>query len=40
MQTQKKAATFENWEKSGIMGFIWAEFFAYLRGLVSTQNAQ
>jgi hypothetical protein len=32
----EKAATFEIWEKSGIMGFIWAEFFAYLRGLVAT----
>jgi ribosomal protein L30 len=26
-----KATIFEAWEKSGIMGFIWADFFAYLR---------
>ena len=32
----EKAATFEDWEKSGVMGFIWAEFFAHLRGLVAT----
>lgn len=32
----EKAAAFESWERSGIMGFVWAEFFAYLRGLVST----
>lgn len=31
-----KAREFESWEKSGIMGIIWAEFFAYLRGLMET----
>ena len=30
----EKAAAFEAWEKSGIMGIIWAEFFAYLRGFM------
>lgn len=28
---REKAITFESWERSGIMGIIWAEFFAYLR---------
>lgn len=32
----EKAEAFESWEKSGIMGLIWAEFFAYLRGLMET----
>ena len=30
-----KATIFEAWEKSGIMGFIWADFFAYLRHFMS-----
>jgi ribosomal protein L30 len=30
----EKAARFESWEQSGIMGIIWAEFFAYLRGFM------
>jgi hypothetical protein len=32
----EKAAIFESWEQSGIMGLIWAEFFAYLRGFMDT----
>jgi large subunit ribosomal protein L30 len=32
----KKAEIFESWEKSGIMGFVWAEFFACMRGLMET----
>jgi hypothetical protein len=31
----RKAETFESWEKSGVMGFIWAEFFAYMRTLMA-----
>jgi hypothetical protein len=27
----QKSAVFENWARSGMMGFIWAEFFAYAR---------
>jgi len=27
----QKSDIFENWKQSGIMGFIWAEFFAYAR---------
>jgi ribosomal protein L30 len=30
----RKAEIFESWEKSGVMGFIWAEFFAYMRELM------
>jgi hypothetical protein len=29
-----KSEIFENWEKSGIMGMVWAEFFAAMRGLM------
>lgn len=32
----KKAEIFESWEKSGIMGMVWAEFFAAMRGLMQT----
>jgi ribosomal protein L30 len=32
----KKAEIFERWEKSGIMGMVWAEFFAAMRGLMQT----
>ena len=32
----KKAEIFESWEKSGIMGFVWAEFFAAMRDLMQT----
>jgi ribosomal protein L30 len=32
----EKAAIFESWEKSGVMGFIWAEVIAYLRALMET----
>jgi large subunit ribosomal protein L30 len=32
----KKAKTFEAWEGSGIMGYVWAEFFAHLRVLMKT----
>jgi len=27
----EKSRIFESWERSGVMGFIWAEFFAYAR---------
>jgi len=30
----EKAEIFESWEKSGIMGFIWAVFFSAMRGLM------
>jgi hypothetical protein len=30
----EKSEIFENWKQSGIMGFIWAEFFAYARHAV------
>jgi ribosomal protein L30 len=30
----KKAEIFESWEKSGIMGFVWAVFFAAMRDLI------
>jgi hypothetical protein len=29
-----RARIFEEWEKSGIMGLIWAEFFAAMRSLM------
>jgi ribosomal protein L30 len=32
----EKAETFESWEKSGIMGFVWAIFFAAMRDLMRT----
>lgn len=32
----EKADIFQNWEQSGAMGFIWAEFFAYARHAVGT----
>jgi hypothetical protein len=32
----KKAEIFEAWEKSGIMGFVWAVFFAAMRDLMRT----
>jgi ribosomal protein L30 len=32
----EKAEIFEAWEKSGIMGMVWAEFFACMRGLMET----
>jgi large subunit ribosomal protein L30 len=32
----EKAATFESWEQSGIMGFVWAIFFAAMRDLMQT----
>lgn len=32
----EKSAVFESWEQSGIMGFIWVEFFAYLRDFMQT----
>jgi large subunit ribosomal protein L30 len=32
----EKAEIFESWEKSGIMGFVWAEFFASMRSLMQT----
>jgi ribosomal protein L30 len=31
-----KAATFESWERSGIMGFVWAIFFSAMRDLMQT----
>ena len=31
----KKARIFEAWEGSGVMGFLWAEFFAYAREAVA-----
>jgi hypothetical protein len=30
----QKAEIFESWEKSGIMGMVWAEFFASMRGVM------
>jgi hypothetical protein len=33
---EEKSTIFENWKQSGIMGFIWAEFFAYARHAVET----
>lgn len=30
----RKAEVFESWEQSGIMGIVWAEFFACMRGLM------
>jgi len=30
------ADIFQNWEQSGAVGFIWAEFFAYARQAVET----
>jgi len=32
----EKAKIFESWEKSGIMGMVWAEFFASMRLLMHT----
>jgi ribosomal protein L30 len=32
----EKADTFEAWERSGIMGFVWAVFFAAMRDLMAT----
>jgi ribosomal protein L30 len=32
----EKAATFESWEQSGIMGFVWAIFFSAMRDLMQT----
>ncbi len=32
----EKAQIFEEWEKSGIMGIVWADFFAAMRGLMQT----
>lgn len=32
----EKTAIFQSWKSSGIMGFIWAEFFAYVRSGVET----
>jgi len=32
----EKAATFESWERSGIMGFVWAIFFSAMRDLMQT----
>jgi hypothetical protein len=32
----EKAEIFESWEKSGIMGIVWAEFFACMRDLMQT----
>jgi ribosomal protein L30 len=32
----EKAATFESWEQSGIMGFVWAIFFSVMRDLMRT----
>jgi hypothetical protein len=32
----EKAEIFESWEQSGIMGMIWADFFAAMRGLMRT----
>jgi hypothetical protein len=32
----EKADTFESWEKSGIMGMVWAVFFAAMRDLMQT----
>lgn len=32
----EKADIFESWENSGIMGWIWAEFFASMRRLMQT----
>jgi hypothetical protein len=32
----EKADIFQNWEQSGAIGFIWAEFFAYARHAVET----
>jgi len=32
----KKAEIFESWEQSGVMGIIWAEFFAHMRTLMAT----
>lgn len=32
----EKAEIFEAWEKSGIMGFVWAVFFAAMRDLMRT----
>lgn len=31
---EAKADLFEEWENSGIMGFVWAEFFAAMRDLM------
>jgi ribosomal protein L30 len=33
---RKKADIFESWEKSGIMGTVWAVFFAAMRDLMQT----
>lgn len=30
----KKAAIFEQWEASGVMGFVWAEFFSAMREMM------
>jgi large subunit ribosomal protein L30 len=32
----EKAEIFESWDKSGIMGMVWGEFFAAMRGLMQT----
>jgi ribosomal protein L30 len=32
----QKAEIFESWENSGIMGIVWAEFFAAMRDLMQT----
>lgn len=32
----EKAAIFEDWESSGIMGFVWADFYAAMRDLMHT----
>ena len=31
----QKTAIFEDWENSGFMGFVWADFFAAMRDLMS-----
>jgi hypothetical protein len=33
---EKKARIFDNWEQSGFMGFMWADFMAYAREAVDT----
>ncbi len=33
---EQKSRIFEGWKNSGIMGFIWAEFFAYARHAAET----
>jgi large subunit ribosomal protein L30 len=34
----EKAEIFESWEKSGIMGLVWAAFFACMRSLMQALN--